>query len=459
MPPRLFIFDDGRGQFGPLTDLRAIFEQRTGALTTLRRIERVLGRRTSALHVPTRLAAVVSHRFTGPVNAPLDAGDWLMINGRWLGLIAAERVAALPCGHMLLQHDGRLIAAHLPHDKAQHVVDDGFEAVPGVQTHRLPAPPGDPFDPNHSDARAAALPLIDRPWHILSQLEANLRSDLDHNDIITRDPRVLPESRESDGKHAAARQRYPHVSVIGEHPFKAAPDAKLHAMIAVNTEKGAVVIDSEAEIHPFVMLTGPCYVGKKSVVQPHSAIRPNAVIGPYCKVGGEISYSILQGLTNKAHLGYLGHSIVGEWCNFGGDTNVSNLKNTYGSIRVQMTSAAGGGAGRDAPAEDTGRTFLGPIVGDFTLTAIGTRILSGSCIGTGTMLALSTFSPKFTEAFSFLTDEGCQRYDMEKFLDMARRMTSRRGCTLKPVEEELLRAVHQSVTGSSSDAAIAGNRK
>ncbi len=39
---RLFVFDDGRGELAPLTDLRAAFDIRTGALTTIDRIQRYL---------------------------------------------------------------------------------------------------------------------------------------------------------------------------------------------------------------------------------------------------------------------------------------------------------------------------------------------------------------------------------------------------------------------------------
>jgi hypothetical protein len=34
----LLIFDDGEGQFGPLTEMRSVVSLRTGAVTTLERI-------------------------------------------------------------------------------------------------------------------------------------------------------------------------------------------------------------------------------------------------------------------------------------------------------------------------------------------------------------------------------------------------------------------------------------
>ena len=56
----LVVVDDGLGSFGPLTDLRAVFELRAGVGTLLERIERAVGRRADALLVPDRLAAVVA---------------------------------------------------------------------------------------------------------------------------------------------------------------------------------------------------------------------------------------------------------------------------------------------------------------------------------------------------------------------------------------------------------------
>jgi len=429
MASRLFIFDDNRGHFGPLTDLRAVFEMRTGAVTTMRRIECVLAMNAAALHTPPRLACTTALRHELPQNTPLGAGDWLLVNARWLGIHHAEDVRALPCGHALLQHDGQLVAAHLPHDKAQHLIEAGFQPLPGIPSTRLPATPPDPFATG--DGHGAHLTLITRPWHILDQLEATLAFDLLASEIPLADRAALPAN----------------VAVTGNHPFKLAADAKLAPMVVINVENGPVVIDSGAAVHSFAVITGPCYVGKNSTINAHADIRPNVAIGPSCKIGGEVSFSIVHGYTNKAHLGYLGHSLVGAWCNFGAATTVSNLKNTYGSIRVELggESGSGSGSGSDTgagKAEDTGRTFLGPVIGDFTLTAIGSRILTGSTLGTGTMLALSGFAPKHTDRFSFLTDDAAQRYDIEKFIDMARRMTTRRCCGLKQVEEDLLRALH-----------------
>ena len=54
-----------------------------------------------------------------------------------------------------------------------------------------------------------------------------------------------------------------------------------------------------------------------------------------CKVRGELVWSAFLGWDNKAHDGYLGHAMLGRWVNLGAGTITSNLKNTYGPIRLE----------------------------------------------------------------------------------------------------------------------------
>ncbi|MBK6831830.1 MAG: hypothetical protein IPG92_14310 [Flavobacteriales bacterium] len=64
---------------------------------------------------------------------------------------------------------------------------------------------------------------------------------------------------------------------------------------------------------------------------------------------------MLLGFSNKGHDGFLGNSVIGEWCNLGADTNNSNLKNTYGDVKVFSCGAN--------DQVDTGLQFCGLIVG------------------------------------------------------------------------------------------------
>ncbi len=380
--PRVLIFDDGQGLFGPMTDRRPAFSIRTGALTNRQRIEARLGVAATDLHVGESLVAV--QRAVEPaahVNEPLSRADSpvLIVNGRWTGVEHVDVVRSLPLGRALVQRDQQILAAHLAAKDAQALREGGFAQLPSSIVRTT------------LDISV----LLGRPWHILDQLEPTLACDL-----------------------APIQSRV-------------APTARVHPTAVIDDAAGPVVIADHATVGPLAILEGPCYIGPHGVVVARTFLRRNTVVGPHCKVAGEISFSIVHSHSSKSHEGYLGHSLVGQWVNLGAATNVSNLKNTYGDVSVQLS--------RKTAPEDTGRTFVGPIIGDFVRTAIGTRLTTGCVLGTAAMIATSTFAPKHVERFAFLTDKGSMPTDIEKLIATARIMMSRRELQLSPEEEKLLR--------------------
>jgi bifunctional N-acetylglucosamine-1-phosphate-uridyltransferase/glucosamine-1-phosphate-acetyltransferase GlmU-like protein len=154
-------------------------------------------------------------------------------------------------------------------------------------------------------------------------------------------------------------------------------------------------------------------------VLERATIRPNTVIGPYCKVAGEVSGVIFQGFSNKAHDGFLGDSWLGEWVNLGAGTTNSNLLNTYGEV-IALGSPGGS-------YERTGEQFLGAIIGDHVKTAICTRIMTGAVIHTGAMLAQTAAVTGCVGPFAWCTDEGVKQYRPAKFIEVAKAAMARRG--------------------------------
>ena len=108
--------------------------------------------------------------------------------------------------------------------------------------------------------------------------------------------------------------------------------------------------------------------------------------------------------------------------NLGASTVNSNLLNTYGEVTMRLTP--------DGPRIRSGRQFLGCVIGDHAKTAIGTRIMTGTSIGTGAMVATSTPPPAATAAFAWLTDDGSRSYRFEKFIEVARAVMGRRNIEL-----------------------------
>lgn len=394
--PQLIIFEDGAGQWGPTSDLRALFDLRTGAHTTRWRTEQALQTKAAALWVDSeKLALLVATQSDVPVNRMPEAATFLCINARWLALRETEMVRALATGQALAQADGAIVAAHLEASEARNLLD-GKHPADSVQTRRL-----------------AEDILIARPWHVLDHLAAALQHDLAIFD------------------YPSLRDGHQRATCFGDYPVRVHPDTTLQPGAVFNSEQGPIVIEPGALIGALAVLEGPCYIGPGTHVAAHAHLRPNCSVGPMCKVGGEVSCTIIDGCSNKGHHGYLGHAQIGQWVNLGAATNSSNLKNTYGDVRVQLET--------DGEREDTGRQFHGPIIGDFARTSIGSRLATGCVIGTGAMLASSRFAPPCVPRFAFLTDSGMAMHELDAFFTTARRMMERRDCEISAELEKRLR--------------------
>ena len=129
---------------------------------------------------------------------------------------------------------------------------------------------------------------------------------------------------------------------------------------------GLIVIGEGTKIKANSILRGPLLIGKNCQVNSFTEISCSR-IGDVCKIGGEIEHTIMQSYSNKQHYGFLGHSYIGSWVNMGAGTSVSNLKNTYSTIKMSGV--------------DTGMQFLGCIMGDYVKTALNTSIFCGKTIG------------------------------------------------------------------------------
>jgi UDP-N-acetylglucosamine diphosphorylase/glucosamine-1-phosphate N-acetyltransferase len=382
---KLILFDDGQvggGPLSPLTDLRASFELRSGAVTTGERLARRLGRELAGVVVAAELAGVVATRFDVPVNRLPEGDGFLVVNGRWVrmaGRLPDELNTAM------VDAEGAVVAAYMDAAQARRFIEGGCEL---------------PDDVDATPVRDAG--LLSRPWELPSiGVGENLIEDLE----------AMAHVPEFDAGTAVQ------AAVTGEHPVRVSGTAEVGAFVVFDTSEGAIVIDESAVIQPHCVIGGPCYVGTGSVIRAHADVR-HSVIGPQCRVGGEVSGSVIQGYSNKAHYGYLGDSYIGEWVNLGAGTTTSNLKNTYGPVRMQTHMH-----GRPEP---TGQRFLGSVVGDHVKTAIGTRLMTGACVHTGAMIAVSGFAPKCVERFAFLTDDGAGRFELEHFALVADRMMQRR---------------------------------
>ena len=167
------------------------------------------------------------------------------------------------------------------------------------------------------------------------------------------------------------------------------PEAEIEPLVALDTSKGPVVIESGAKIQAFTRLEGPCFIGKDTQIFG-AKIRAGTSIGTNCRIGGEIENSIILGYTNKYHDGFLGHSYLGEWVNWGAATNASDLRNDYGLVKVQV----------DGCLINTGLNKVGVFFGDHSRTSIGVLLNTGSNIGAFANLLPGGLLPRNVPAFA-----------------------------------------------------------
>ena len=146
---------------------------------------------------------------------------------------------------------------------------------------------------------------------------------------------------------------------------------ELPANVVLDTTSGPIVIDVDVELGPFSVIKGPVSIGRGAKISPHALLKGPITVGHTTKIGGEVGSSVIEPYSNKVHYGYLGASWLGSWVNLGAGTCNSNLKNTYGTIRVSYESGK----------VDTGLQFLGCVIGDYTKTAINTSIYTGKIVG------------------------------------------------------------------------------
>lgn len=297
---------------------------------------------------------------------------------------------------------------------------------------------GDPFLTTSGNRVSAALVPsgkklgADLSWRNISARLLELGLPLEDEMFRTIDwPHQVVDSHlhifPSNLEHIIASGQYREVQknvFIGEN-------VDLSPTAAFETAKGPVVIDDGVKVMHFTYLEGPIHIGAGTKVIEHSSIKEITSIGARCKIGGEIEASLMEPHSNKQHHGFLGHSYVGRWVNLGAGTSTSDLKNTYGKVRVYYRGAR----------VETGMQFLGSIIGDFSKSAVNTSLFTGKIVGVCSMLygTITTNVPCFTNyarSFGQVTE-----ISLEQVITTQRRVFARRDTAQTPYDIELMRRV------------------
>lgn len=208
--------------------------------------------------------------------------------------------------------------------------------------------------------------------------------------------------------------------------------------VVLDATHGPIYIGKGVSLSIGALIQGPFAICEKSVVNMGAKMRRNTTIGPHCKVGGEISNSVIFGNSNKGHEGFMGNSVIGEWCNWGADTNNSNLKNDYS--KVELWSYVSN------RYENTGSQFVGLIMGDHSKCGINTMFNTGTVVGVNCNIFGADFQPKHIPSFSWSNGNGTfKTYHLRKANQVARAVLERRGKEFDAVEEQILKAIFEMI--------------
>lgn len=389
------LFEDAHyTQLLPLIWLRTAGELRCGRDRLIDKVRAHVGKRIVRLYLRESLRDVVADRIE--LDEPTANENWCLVNAR---LLATGNVLTPPVG-AAWRSQGTLLAATVRADEIGKLSAEMFldeeRLEEWAQRFRL-------------DPTPEVLRPINYPWDLIIANQQELQRQCTDGGVNEGDV------------HPAAH-------LLGANDIHIAPGTVVKPGVVLDAENGPIHIDRNVVVHPNVVIQGPCYIGPGVTIRPGAIIRENSSIGPVCRVGGEVGASIFQGYSNKQHDGFLGHSFVAEWVNLGADTITSNLKNTYGTIRVRLNGVN----------VESGQHFVGSFIGDHAKTGIGTILPTGGVIGVAANVFTQSVVPKFVPSFAWLTDDGVTTYRIEKAIDIARIVMGRRERHLSDAEVQLL---------------------
>jgi UDP-N-acetylglucosamine diphosphorylase/glucosamine-1-phosphate N-acetyltransferase len=204
---------------------------------------------------------------------------------------------------------------------------------------------------------------------------------------------------------------------------------------SLNASDGPIYIGKNSEIMEGSLIRGPFAMCENSIVKMGAKIYGSTTIGPYCKVGGEVSNSVFFGYSNKGHDGFLGNSVIGEWCNLGADTNTSNLKNNYANVKLWNYESES--------FINTNLQFCGLILGDHSKCGINTMFNTGTVVGVFANIFGSGFPRNFVPSFSWGGNKGFTTYLTKKAFEVASIVMERRGCEFSNKDAEILKEVFE----------------
>ncbi|KKU79379.1 MAG: N-acetylglucosamine-1-phosphate uridyltransferase [Candidatus Peregrinibacteria bacterium GW2011_GWA2_47_7] len=149
-----------------------------------------------------------------------------------------------------------------------------------------------------------------------------------------------------------------------------------------------VVIEAGVKIFEHATVQGPAYIGKNCIIGNNALVR-ESMLGERCVVGynTEVARSFV-GDDCWFHTNYVGDTVMGNDVSFGAGAICANLR----LDEKEITSGN----------ENSGRTKLGPILGDHIRVGVNTSLMPGVRIGSNTMITSGLTVAENIEPGSFV---------------------------------------------------------
>jgi UDP-N-acetylglucosamine diphosphorylase/glucosamine-1-phosphate N-acetyltransferase len=374
----LILFDDPviKIDLLPFTYTRPVSEIRVGILTISEKWAKWLGKKPSYQTEPylQKKYPLVSSPENVVVNGAICPDQQIV-----------DAIKALPSGYFLVK-DQILLAANRP--------DRGMTEQNTIKYTN-------------------EVTIINKPWLIFRENAKQIKSDF----------KLLTEGRTS------APIKDPHTRTYAPEKIFLEEGVEIRAAV-LNAESGPIYLGKNSVIQEGAVVRGSFALCEGAQLNMAAKVRGDTTIGPYCKVGGEISNSVLFANSNKTHDGYMGNSVIGEWCNMGADTNTSNLKNTYDTVKVWSHA--------ENSFVKTDLQFCGLMMGDHSKCGINTMFNTATVVDVCCSIFGEGYPRNYIPSFSWGGASGFVTYQFDKALETAERVMGRRNVPLLHEDKEIL---------------------
>ena len=153
--------------------------------------------------------------------------------------------------------------------------------------------------------------------------------------------------------------------------------------------KGDVVIEEGVKVFDHATIVGPAYIGKNTVVANNALVR-ESMIGDNSVIGysTEVARSFI-GDDCWFHSNYVGDTVMGNNVSFGAGAVCANLRLDEKEIL--------------SSGQTTGRSKLGPVLGDNIRVGVQTSLMPGIRVGSNTMITSGLTITEDIEAGKFVS--------------------------------------------------------